>query len=100
MTGIVTPSPAVASDQDTDLKILVTLNSGTPVVLDSGAPPGVTVNFPCNAGDQYSITQVDYNAVGPSLASVALTGTVPTIVAPPTTVPTTPGTPTVTFTNP
>jgi hypothetical protein len=100
VTGIVTPSPAVASDQDTDLSIIVQLNGGAGIALDAGAPPGTTVSFPCNAGDTYSITQVDTNAAGQSPASAALTGTVPTIVVPPTAVPTTPGVPTVTFTNP
>lgn len=104
MTGIVQPSPAVSSDQDTDIEIIYILNGGSSVMLDAGSPSASgTVNpvtFPCNAGDTYSITQVDINAVGPSAASTALTGTVPTITTPPTTVPTTPGTPTVTFTNP
>lgn len=98
MTGVVTPSPQVASDQDTDVSITVSLNGQTGVVLDAGAG-GSTVSFPCNAGDTYSITQIDINAVGPSLASAPLTGTVPNIVVPPTNVPTTPGVPTVTFTN-
>jgi hypothetical protein len=100
VTGVVTPSPAVASDQDTDLTILVALNGNPAIALDAGAPPGVTVSFACNAGDTYVITQVDVNVVGPSAASAALTGTVPTIVIPPTSVPTTPGAPTVAFTNP
>lgn len=101
MTGHVNPSPAVDSDQDTDLSLLVVLNGAAALVLDAGAPPGTTVTFPCNAGDVYSITQVDTNVVGPSVASLALTGTVPTIAPPaPTTVPTQPGVPTVTFTNP
>jgi len=101
VTGIVTPSPAVASDQDTDIQILYSLNGGATAILDAGAPGSTnTVSFPCNAGDTYVITQVDINIIGPSAASVALTGTVPTIVSPPTAVPTTPGTPTVSFTNP
>lgn len=99
MTGTVTPSPAVASDQDTDLQIIYSLNGGTSAILDAGSPPGVPVTFSCNAGDTYVITQVDINVVGPSAASTALTGTVPTIVTPPTAVPTTPGVPTVTFAN-
>ena len=58
-------------------------------------------SFACNAGDTYVITQVDVNVVGPSVASNALTGTVPTLPPPgPTQVPQQPGTPTVTFTNP
>jgi hypothetical protein len=100
VTGHVTPSAAVATDQDNDMQILVSLNGGANTVLDAGPPPGNVVTFQCNAGDTYSITQVDFNVVGASPASVALTGTVPTIVVPPTAVPTTPGVPTVTFTNP
>jgi hypothetical protein len=95
----VTPSPAVVSDQDTDIQILFSLNGGTTATLDAGAG-GSTVSFPCNAGDTYVITQVDINVVGTSAASAALTGTVPQIVAPPAGVPTTPGVPTITFTNP
>jgi hypothetical protein len=91
----------VANDQDNDIQIIVSLNGGANEVLDCGPPPGNTVNFACNAGDTYVITQVDYNVVGASPASAPLTGTVPTIApAPPTSVPQTPGVPTVTFTNP
>lgn len=101
MTGIVTPSPAVASDQDNDIKITVSLNGGANTVLDCGPPPGNPVDFACNTGDTYSITQVDFNVVGASPASDALTGTVPAIAPPaPTAVPATPGVPTVSFTNP
>lgn len=101
MTAHVTPSPAVASDQDTDLTILYTLNGGPSTSLDAGAPPGIVVTFPVDPGDTYVITQVDINVVGSSAASDALTGIVPTIAPPgPTSVPTTPGAPTVTFTNP
>ena len=100
VTGIVTPSPAVASDQDTDLSVLVALNGQPAIVLDAGAPPGTNVTFACNDGDTYIITQVDVNIIGSSVASDALTGTVPTIVVPPTTVPGQPGVPTVSFTNP
>lgn len=98
MTGTVTPSPAVASDQDTDIQILVALNGAAPLVLDASAA-GSTVSFPCSAGDTYSITQIDFNVVGPSVASLPVTGTVPTIVVPPTAVPTQPGVPSVTFAN-
>ncbi len=100
VTGIVVPSPAVASDQDTDLSILVALNGNPAIILDAGAPPGNTVTFPCNAGDTGVLTQVDVNIVGPSIASVALAFTVPKIVVPPTNVPTQPGVPTITFTDP
>jgi hypothetical protein len=99
-TGHVTPSAAVSTDQDNDLQIVVSLNGGANTVLDCGPPPGNPVTFPCNAGDTYSITQVDYNVVGASPASSPLTGTVPTILPPPTSVPTVPGMPAVTFTNP
>jgi hypothetical protein len=101
VTGILTPSPAVSSDQDTDMQLTVVLNNIALPMLDAGPPPGITVTFPCNPGDTYSITQVDVNAVGDSPAGPALTGTVPTIAPPgPTAVPTQPGLPTITFTNP
>lgn len=76
MTGHVTPSPAVASDQDTDLSITVAITGQDPIVLDAGAPPGTVVKFACNVGDTGSITQVDTNANGPSVASVPLNFTV------------------------
>jgi hypothetical protein len=100
VTGIVTPSPAVASDEDTDLQINVTLNGAALPMLDCGPPPGQSVNFACNPGDTYSITQTDVNAVGDSPVSDPLTGTVPVIIPPPTNVPQKPGVPTITFTNP
>lgn len=109
MTGIVTPSPAVSSDQDTDMQIEVTLNGtiltsvvggATVPYFDAGPPPGVPIKFSCNAGDTGSVTQMDVNAVGDSPLSTPLSFTVPVIIPPPTAVPTTPGVPTITFTNP
>jgi hypothetical protein len=100
VTGIVTPSPAVSSDQDTDMQITVVLNGTTLPVLDCGPPPGNTVTFSCNAGDTGTIVQDDINAVGTSPSSTPLAFTVPTIIPPPTNVPQTPGQPTVTFTDP
>jgi hypothetical protein len=97
VVGTVVPSPATTSDQDTDLSVIVVLNSAAPITLDAGAPPGVAVTFDCNSGDTYSITQTDTNADGTSIPSVPLTGTVPTFVTPPTTVPGQPGVPTVSF---
>jgi hypothetical protein len=97
VTGNVTPSPAVAADQDQDIEIFVTLNGGVPMVLDAGPPPGNTVKFTTNPGDVYSITQVDENEVGDSIPSAALTGTTPSAPTP-TAVPTTPGVPTISFT--
>ncbi len=93
--GTVTPFPATASDQDVDIQILVALNGAAPVVLDAHIPP-MPVTFDCNVGDLYDITQIDFNVVGPSVASLPLTGTV--VLSPPTTVPGQPGTPTVVFT--
>jgi hypothetical protein len=96
--GTVTPFPATASDQDVDIQILVALNGGTPVVLDAHIPQ-TAVTFDCNQGDTYSITQIDFNVVGPSVASDPVTGTVPTFLPPPpNTVPGQPGVPTVVFT--
>jgi hypothetical protein len=101
VTGIVTPSAAVSSDQDTDIQITVTLNGTALPMLDAGPPPGITVSFPCNAGDTGTVTQVDVNVVGDSPASAPLLFTVPTLPPPPpTAVPQTPGVPTITFTNP
>jgi hypothetical protein len=101
VTGHVNPSPAVSSDQDTDMQITVVLNGVTLPMLDAGPPPGTMVTFQCNAGDTGTITQVDVNVVGDSPASAPLAFTVPDIAPPaPTAVPTQPGVPTVTFTNP
>lgn len=97
MTGIVTASPGVSSDQDLQLLITVTLDGTAMAPLDATAGP---VKFPCSPGQVYQIFQVDVNAIGASPQSAVVTGTVPTIVIPPTAVPAQPGVPTVTFTNP
>lgn len=100
VNAVVTASPVVTSDQDTDIQIIYSLNGGPSTMLDAGAPGALnTVTFAVNPGDQYVVTQVDINVVGPSAASAALTGTVPTLPPPPpTAVPTTPGQPSIAFT--
>lgn len=97
MTGIVTASPGVSSDQDLQLLITVTLDGTLMAPLDATTGP---VKFPCSPGQIYQVFQTDVNVVGASAPSAIVTGTVPTILAPPTAVPAQPGVPTVTFTNP
>lgn len=96
MTGIVTPFVPAPTDSVTSQLITVVLAGTTLPVLTVLSP--ATVSFPCTAGQTYSITEIDVNANGDSLASPATTGIVPTI--PTTGVPATPGAPSVAFTNP
>ena len=99
MNAVVTPSPAVASDQDTDLQIVYSLNGAANVMLDAGAPPGTPVTFLISPGDAYNVWQIDLNVAGASAASQSVSGIAPTLPPPPPiNVPTTPGTPTITFT--
>ena len=89
--GTVIASPANPLDLDTDLTILVVLNGNPAIALDPGPPPGVPVTFPCVVGDAYSITQVDVNVNGPSVASVPYSRTGTVAISPPTGVPGQPG---------
>jgi hypothetical protein len=99
VNAVVTPSPAVASDQDTDLQIVYSLNGAANVMLDAGAPPGTPVTFLISPGDAYNVWQIDLNVAGASAASQSVSGIAPTLLPPPPiNVPTTPGTPTITFT--
>lgn len=95
MTLVVTPFAPVATDQDTDLFIIPTINGVLLPELDANAGP---VSIPVNPGDVCSVVQQDKNVVGLSGISPAATITIP--LAPPTSVPQAPGAPTLAVTNP
>lgn len=96
MTLVVTPSPGVASDQDTDLFILATINGVAQPEQDANAGP---VSYPVNVGDTGTLQQQDKNVVG--LSALSPTVSFGPIAEPvPTAVPQTPGAPTFTVTDP
>lgn len=84
--GTLTIDPAVPADNVTARSASVILDGAPAILVDLTAGPNT---FPCLVGQAYSIIDIDSNAIGASLPSNVLTGTV-SVTGPVGTVPTTP----------
>jgi hypothetical protein len=99
---VITASPGLVADQDTNMFIIPLIN-GVPPVINGVPTPEIDgeqgpVSLTVNVGDTYDVAQQDKNVVGLSGISPHVTGTIP--AQPPTSVPQTPGAPTVAVTFP